>query len=183
MEDFSKRLAKALILRDVKASELAQKTNISKATISRYLSGQYKAKQDNIYTICKVLNINEAWLMGYDTNIDRVPDELRSENSNILTYKCVDNSNIPILGIGDIAYIYLQNYLISGQFFYVKLNGKNMIRQIYKDSTTTKFKPYNPNYKTLIYKNTDLDKMEFIIIGKVIKIENKSFFENHQIGD
>ena len=38
---------------------------------------KYKAKQNNIYKLAKILNVNEAWLMGYETSIERIPDELR----------------------------------------------------------------------------------------------------------
>jgi hypothetical protein len=35
------------------------------------LSGKYLAKQDNIYKLASVLNVNEAWLMGYDVPMQR----------------------------------------------------------------------------------------------------------------
>lgn len=76
-EDFSVRLKKAMELRKIKASELSKRTNISPPMISDYLKGKYKAKQNNIYQLAKVLNVNEAWLMGYDTSFERIPDELR----------------------------------------------------------------------------------------------------------
>lgn len=76
-EDFSTRLKKAMELRKIKASELSKRANISPPMISDYLKGKYKAKQNNIYKLAKILNVNEAWLMGYETSIERIPDELR----------------------------------------------------------------------------------------------------------
>lgn len=65
------RLRKALSLRDLKPIELSQQTGIPKSAISQYMSGYAKPKQDRIYSISKVLNISEAWLMGYDVPMER----------------------------------------------------------------------------------------------------------------
>ena len=85
MEDFSKRLRKAMSIRNVKASELSRKTGIKPPMISDYLKGKYKAKQDKIYIIAEALDVNEAWLMGFDTSMDRVPDNERRDK--LLEYK------------------------------------------------------------------------------------------------
>ena len=75
IEQLKNRLKKALLLRGVKPIELSEKTGIPKSAISQYTSGYAKPKQDRIYLICKALDINEAWLMGYD-----VPMEKGSKN-------------------------------------------------------------------------------------------------------
>lgn len=85
IEDFSTRLKKALKEKNMKASELSKKTGIKAPMISDYLKGKYKAKQDKIYLISKALNVNEAWLMGFDTTMDRVPDNQRK--NELLQYK------------------------------------------------------------------------------------------------
>ena len=56
----------------MKQAELVELTGIGKSSISTYISGQYEPKQRNIYKIAKALNVNEAWLMGYDVPMDRV---------------------------------------------------------------------------------------------------------------
>lgn len=78
MEKLSERLHKALLFRNMKQSELVEKTGIGKSSISTYLSGDYLPKQQNIYKIAKALCINEAWLMGYDD----VPMEIQIEALN-----------------------------------------------------------------------------------------------------
>ena len=69
---FSERLKESLKLKNIKAIELAQLSGISRGAISSYLSGRWKAKQDNIYLLAKALNVNEAWLMGYDVPMESV---------------------------------------------------------------------------------------------------------------
>ena len=44
---------------------------IPKSSLSQYLSGDYEPKQDRVYDIAKVLNVSEAWLMGYDVPMER----------------------------------------------------------------------------------------------------------------
>lgn len=86
-EDFAIRLRKAMNNKNIRASELSKKTLISPPILSDYLKGKYKAKQDNIYILAKVLDVNEAWLMGYDVPYERVPDSERNSNENILLGK------------------------------------------------------------------------------------------------
>ena len=68
---FAKRLREALDERGMTQAALAQMSGISKSSISRYLSGAWEGKQDAVYALSKALNVNEAWLMGYDITMDR----------------------------------------------------------------------------------------------------------------
>ena len=65
------RLKEALTIRDMKQSELVKKTGIGKSSISTYLTGEYKPKQDKLMNLAKALNVSEAWLMGYDVPMER----------------------------------------------------------------------------------------------------------------
>ena len=69
-DTFANRLQKALDKNKMKPSELANKTGLDKSLISNYLSGNYKAKQNKLTILAKVLNVNEIWLMGYDVPED-----------------------------------------------------------------------------------------------------------------
>lgn len=72
LEDtFANRLKKALNYNNMRPIDLVNKTGISKTQISNYLSGNYKAKQDKLYIIAKTLNVSEAWLMGYDDEMNK----------------------------------------------------------------------------------------------------------------
>mgnify|MGYP004576062601 CR=1 FL=1 len=79
-ETIGKRLKKALAIRSMKASELAKSTGLSKSVISEYINDKYAPRADNIYVLCKVLDINEAWLMGFTDNMERISDEQRQKN-------------------------------------------------------------------------------------------------------
>ena len=104
LEDtFANRLKKALEYNNMKPIDLANKTHINKSLISNYLSGAFKAKQDKLDIIAKTLNVSEAWLMGYDDDMDREwfeekePSEISIDNARYIetTTKTV---KIPILG-------------------------------------------------------------------------------------
>ncbi len=66
IENFSTRLDKAMKLRNIKSVELHEKTGISESLISKYLSGNALARQKKLFLMSKVLDVNPAWLMGYD---------------------------------------------------------------------------------------------------------------------
>lgn len=71
MKTTAERIKEGLALRNMKQSELVEKTGISKSSISTYIKGSYEPKQRNVYKIAKALGVNEAWLMGYDVTYER----------------------------------------------------------------------------------------------------------------
>ena len=70
ISDFAERLRMALNFRNMKATELSELTGINKSTISQYLSKEYEPKRDRIELFAKILNVNEAWLIGYDVPME-----------------------------------------------------------------------------------------------------------------
>ncbi len=69
--ELKERLKSALIIRDMKPVELSEKTGIPKSAISQYMSGYAKPKNDRVYLICNALDIEEAWLLGYDVPMEK----------------------------------------------------------------------------------------------------------------
>ena len=55
----------------MKQADLCKLAKVPKSSLSLYLSGAYEPKQDRIYDMARVLNVSEAWLMGYDVPMDR----------------------------------------------------------------------------------------------------------------
>ena len=74
--DFASRLSQALEARGMKAADLSKKTKVAEGTISCYITGRYEAKQNRVQVFAEALNVNPAWLMGYD-----VPMETESRHS------------------------------------------------------------------------------------------------------
>lgn len=65
--------------------------------LSQYVSNKVEPRQTKLYILSLALNVNEAWLMGYDVPIERVPDEER----NLSTYDNIfpiTTRKLPMLG-------------------------------------------------------------------------------------
>lgn len=92
---FSQRLADALKKRDKRAVDLSDITGISRSAISSYLAGRWLAKQDKVYLLAKALNVDEAWLMGYDVPMERKIRTSEPLPDNILQ---IQKKKIPLLG-------------------------------------------------------------------------------------
>ena len=71
VEPCNKRLSQALSIRGMKQAELCNRTKIPKSSLSLYLSGSYEPKQDRLYEIAKVLEVDPVWLMGYDVPMEK----------------------------------------------------------------------------------------------------------------
>ncbi len=70
MSIISERIQEALYAKDMKQSDLVEKTGISKSSISTYISGAFEPKQKNLYKIAKALNVDPSWLIGNDVPMD-----------------------------------------------------------------------------------------------------------------
>lgn len=66
MNKFSQRLAYAMQNNNISSADLSRKTGISAPTISRYLSGEFEAKQNNVHILSVALGVTPSWLMGFD---------------------------------------------------------------------------------------------------------------------
>ena len=73
------RLREAMDLRGMRATDLVEKTGIPKGTISYYLSGKTEPKADRLYILAQVLNVSEAWLLGYEVAMNRTDDQKKND--------------------------------------------------------------------------------------------------------
>jgi len=128
-DTFTNRLNRAMYIRNVKQIELSRATDIGKSSISQYCSGVYEPKQTALYKIAKALNVNEAWLMGYDVPMDRT---IRSAKESPATY----GEGIPLLGTIAAGTPILAEENIEGYFsldrhlradFALRIKGDSMI--------------------------------------------------------
>ena len=71
MKALSERLKEAMNRINITQAELVKRTGITKGALSSYINGRYEPKQKAIYKLAKALNVNEAWLMGYDVPMER----------------------------------------------------------------------------------------------------------------
>lgn len=85
VESVSNRLREAMYNADKTQADLARETGISKATLSRYLSGQFEPKQIAVNKIAVALNVSEMWLWGCDVPMERpAPEELGTLAADVL---------------------------------------------------------------------------------------------------
>lgn len=71
IDSFKNRFNIAISNANIKPAELAERTKLSKSTISHYMSGYTQPKSDKLFILSKALNVNEAWLMGLDVPMER----------------------------------------------------------------------------------------------------------------
>lgn len=117
---FTNRLKYALEFRDMKQTELSKLSGIGKSAISQYLAGEYEAKQENIYLMSKALNVNPAWLMGFD--VPMVGDEIHRGIPIIGTIA----AGSPILAEENIEDYFVIDERVNADFA-LRVQGNSMI--------------------------------------------------------
>jgi transcriptional regulator with XRE-family HTH domain len=63
---FAHRLQIALRRKNIKPADLSAMTGIDKGSISNYVNGRFLPKQDKIYLMSSVLDVNPTWLWAID---------------------------------------------------------------------------------------------------------------------
>ena len=71
VESVAFRLRKAMDISGKTQADLVRETEISKGTLSRYLSGKFEPKQIAINKLATALNVAEMWLWGCDVPMER----------------------------------------------------------------------------------------------------------------
>ena len=75
------RIREAMRIRNKTQAELCEITGIPKSAMSQYASGKFIPKQTRTHLLAEALNVNEAWLMGYDVPMERKS----SDNDNFVS--------------------------------------------------------------------------------------------------
>ena len=65
----AKRLQIALSNKEMKPQELADKSGVSKSSISQYVNGSHAPGNISAKKMGKVLNVEPMWLMGFDVEM------------------------------------------------------------------------------------------------------------------
>lgn len=72
------------------------KTRIGRSDISQYISGLYEPSQNKLFILGLALNVNEAWLMGFDVDPTRADREARSLADDVI--RRIQTKRFPMLG-------------------------------------------------------------------------------------
>ena len=86
--DIKERIKQGLEIREITQTQLAARANIDKGQLSSYISGKYKPRQNNIDALAAALNVNEAWLMGFDVPMERVSNNVETDQSVSKSVEC-----------------------------------------------------------------------------------------------
>lgn len=68
---FAERLKLAIENANINQSELAEKINVHRSTITHYLTGRYEPRHDRVDQFARALNVSPVWLMGFDVPMER----------------------------------------------------------------------------------------------------------------
>lgn len=78
---------------------IAEKYNVkfNKSDISQYVTGRAEPNQDKLYVLSKALNVDIAWLMGYDVPMDnKVSDIIFGSDLENYLEKASQELNLPL---------------------------------------------------------------------------------------
>ena len=91
----AKRLSLALSNANMKPHELADKSGVSKSSISQYVNGSHAPSNISSGKMASILKVNALWLMGFDVPMSL---EIKETKLNINTIPIESGYTIPVLG-------------------------------------------------------------------------------------
>lgn len=180
MASLAERMKEAMELRNISQAEIVKRTGIGKSSISTYLSGEYEPKQRNIYKICEVLNVSEAWLMGHNVPMERHPVQLKNPTitANTVTLPVIGNI---AAGYNEIALEDWSGETVEVPLSYLKGRSKNdfIVLKIHGDSM---YPEYHNGDKVVILKQSSLSRSGAIgavlYDGEIATLKRVEYFED-----
>ena len=162
VDTFSNRLNTAMRIRNIKATELSNKTGIAKSSLSEYINGKYEAKQDGVYLLARALDVNEAWLMGLDVPMERRDNLLKKIGAIPLSE--IDTIKIPVLGTVKAGYNYLaQENIIDYIAFKVDGTDKENYYGLYV--TGDSMEPlFDDGDTVIVHKQDDFENGDYCVV-------------------
>ena len=199
MESFATRLNKAMTMRNITITRLAELTGIDKSKISSYSTGRYKAKQDGVFLLAKALNVSEPWLLGYDEpssavvlvygtipagipveciedilDTEEISAEMLKGGKQYFGLKIKGDSMYPEYLDGDTIILEKVDNCESGQDCVVMVNGNDgTFKRVIKSENGIILQPLNPTYAPLTYSNEQIVNMPVKILGVVRELRRK----------
>lgn len=91
-ENTSMRLKKLMNDRNIKQIDILNAcipfckkydVKMNKSDISQYVSGKVEPNQNKLFVLGNALNVNEAWLMGYEVPMERITTQAIVQNADI----------------------------------------------------------------------------------------------------
>ena len=76
----AERIREGLAIRKMTQADLCRLTGIGKSAMSQYVNGGVVPRQNRTYLIARVLDVSEAWLMGFPVPIERKAPESQEES-------------------------------------------------------------------------------------------------------
>ncbi len=67
---------------------------MNKSDISQYCSGKTEPNQEKLFILGNALNVNEAWLMGFDVPMERVQKKTDSQQTASPSNECKEIINV-----------------------------------------------------------------------------------------
>lgn len=192
IKEIKNRIKETLDYRGVTQQELCDKTGIPKSSLSQYISGYAKPKQDRISLISTALDVDPAWLMGFDVPMTasaplyevaagegRYSDGYPVGDFHIalkeeqFVAEVKGMSMQPNIQPGDIAVITRQNVPdYDGQICLVKINGDEAtLKHVKKMSNGLLLIGDNPSdYEPHFYTAEEVMSMPVTIEGVLVTI-------------
>lgn len=157
-EIFIKRLSTLLEDKQMKQSDLSKISGVRASSISDYLTGKYKPKQDNIDLIARALGVSPAWLMGYEDKDSATPVLPTKKN-----YRKI--ARIPLLGrvaagipieaienIEDYEEMYIPALEDPHDYFALRIVGHSMEPRIWDGDVV------------IVHKQSDVDSGQIAVV-------------------
>lgn len=183
-----KRLREIMSIRNIRqvdivnmAQPLCEKYGIklTKTDLTQYISGKTEPNQRKLFILSLTLDVNEAWLMGYDVSMKR---ENKLKNPAVTT----DTVTLPVIGniaagYNEIALEDWSGETVEVPLSYLKGRNKNefIVLKVHGDSM---FPEYHNGDKVVILKQASLPRSGSIgavlYDGETATLKKVEYFED-----
>lgn len=135
----AQRIRQGLAIRGMQQKDLCDVTGIPKSAMSQYCNGSFVPKQGRTALIAKALDVNEAWLMGYDVPMEReniamsLPDAFPINPTHKIPLLGCIAAGLPIFAEENIEGYLWTDHNHGAEYFGLRVRGDSMNAANIKD--------------------------------------------------
>ena len=180
IDSFTNRFQQALNKSNLKQVDICEKTGLSSSLINKYITGKAIPRQNKIYLLAQTLNVNPAWLMGFDVSPAPIPTHIDEKEFEKMENQPLDNKKNMLLD-------YMNQCNIDSMFPLPVYSIGNTNMSLLGNENITNYIPVNPkiysmddpsNYFYIKLWDESMDKKykkgDYILIKKSSELQKDS---------
>lgn len=194
MDNLAVRMKRAMFIKGIRPTDLAERSGIDKGSISHYMSGHYRPGSKSMKRIADALGVSTDWLLGKEEVSDArlTKDELSKipilgsvaagvpiyaqedvigsvmveDPEGLYALRVKGDSMSPRIMDGDLVIVHQQDTAEDGELVIALVGDEATCKVLKKSAWGVSLVPFNPAFSPLVYSREEAETVRILGVVK-----------------